>query len=382
MNQELITAEEAVAALGFVQSGEVVAAPPTVAAAVAREEGRVRSMILVAHHRPRDEAKAAAAFYRACERIGVAKKAQYKFPRGGTTVIGPSVSLARELKRHWGNIESGIGVVEDTPDSRLVVGYAHDLETNTYTRFEARFNKKVQRKDKRTGVTTWEDKSDDEREMRESTAKYGGICERNALLQLMPCDVIEGGMKKSTATRILFAQGSLEKGRDQVLQNLLHSLGKHAVSVDMVDAYLGHKLGDINEMELADLDAILASLDDGHAQRSEYFKVGPTPSKGGEIDLADIDGSDKKTEELFEEEAPAAEEEDSGLSTKAGSMTKHQLEKIQDAIKGGGCNHAAMQGWRKSQGLKKGAKTSAAQAAQLLDLIESGEVMKYDKDPE
>src|SRR5690625_3214268 len=88
-------------ATGHVQEREVGAA-----SAVAREEAELKGAIFLAREFPRDEFKAYNQIVKTCARPNFAENALYSFPRGGQTVKGPSVQLAREIARCWGNIRS------------------------------------------------------------------------------------------------------------------------------------------------------------------------------------------------------------------------------------------------------------------------------------
>jgi hypothetical protein len=68
-----------------------------------------------------------------CSMIGLAERAFYKFPRGGETVQGPSVYLARDLARCWGNVQYGIAELrrDDEHGESEMQAWAWDVQTNT-----------------------------------------------------------------------------------------------------------------------------------------------------------------------------------------------------------------------------------------------------------
>ena len=65
-----------------------------------------------------------------CQRISLAEKAMYEYPRGGQVITGPSIHLARTLARGWGNVDAGFKVLEQTAKESTVMAYCWDLETN------------------------------------------------------------------------------------------------------------------------------------------------------------------------------------------------------------------------------------------------------------
>jgi len=152
----------------------------------------IQASILVAKKFPRNEDEAYRRLMRACSRPTFADEARYGYPRGKEKVSGPSVKLARESARVWGNIEYGIEMLEDGEDYVVIRAWAWDKETNTRVFADDQFDKKVQRK--ADGGTYWKDVRDDEREMRELINRRGAICVRNCILQLIPADFVEDAM--------------------------------------------------------------------------------------------------------------------------------------------------------------------------------------------
>ena len=105
-------------------------------AVVTREAEELRSAIIVAKKFPRSEANAAAKLLRSCDRASFAEEATYAFPRGTATVEGPSVSMAREAARCWGNIQYGIRIISEDEERIHIKGWAVDLETNNRVEIE------------------------------------------------------------------------------------------------------------------------------------------------------------------------------------------------------------------------------------------------------
>lgn len=117
-----------------------------------------------------------------CANPEFADVALYSFPKGGTTVSGPSVKLAEEMARHWGHVNSGFFVVMDSEDQRTIRAWAWDLQTNYRRDSDITFAKKVQRR--RNGQTVWE--TPDEKDLQMLTMAKAAVGVRNMLLALMP----------------------------------------------------------------------------------------------------------------------------------------------------------------------------------------------------
>src|SRR3990167_6102664 len=68
-------------------------------AAASREIAEVQAAVILARKFPRDEERTYSKLLRSCGRVSSAEAASYSFPRGGATVSGPSVNIAREAAR-------------------------------------------------------------------------------------------------------------------------------------------------------------------------------------------------------------------------------------------------------------------------------------------
>lgn len=101
-----------------------------------RAVAEVQAAVIVAQNRPRNEAQAMAKAMDSCKQWPVAEGAFYKFPRGGETVAGETISLAVELARCWGNVQYGVMELarNDGAHESEMLAFAWDLETNTQSR--------------------------------------------------------------------------------------------------------------------------------------------------------------------------------------------------------------------------------------------------------
>lgn len=270
--------------IGHVQEREVGAA-----AAVAREEAEIKSAIFLARQFPRNEFAAYNKVIKACERPGLAEEAVYNFPRGGQQVSGPSVNLAREIARCWGNIRYGLRVVSVDEDMVHIRGYAFDLETNAYVEHEDKFEKLVYRKGK-----GWV--KPDERDLRELINRRGAILVRNAILQVVPSDVVDAAEEKAKETLRRAAAGEISQNREQAIRRLVKAFDGIGVTVEMLEGYLKHGLDAITADEIADLRAVYKSIQDGHSRREEYFDLKAPSAASQELNasLSATNATDEK----------------------------------------------------------------------------------------
>lgn len=241
----------------------------TGAAAAAQHE--IQSAIVVAKRFPRNEDLCFQRLMKAAMRASFAEDATYSFPRGGQDVTGPSVNLAREAARIWGNIRYGLYVGRDDDETRLIRGWAWDVETNTKVELEDDFKKLIQRKVKgKPGETEW--LVPDERDLRELTNRRGAILLRNALLQVMPKDLIEDALFQCGKT----LESEASSNPDGERKRLLLDFGALNITVGQIEQKLGHAFSASTPKELAELRGICKSIQDGHTTWTEYVK-GPEP---------------------------------------------------------------------------------------------------------
>lgn len=96
----------------------------------ARAIAEVQAAVVVAQQCPRDMSRAEGEMRDACGRIALANRAFYRVPKRGA---GPSVHLARELARIFGNVQYGVHELrrDDRAGMSEIQAFAWDVQTNT-----------------------------------------------------------------------------------------------------------------------------------------------------------------------------------------------------------------------------------------------------------
>jgi hypothetical protein len=184
MNQPAVRNNTSPAPLNVPGSG-----PARVGQGTAVEQTRAQSEVYfrvrLAHDVPRDEADAYRRMQAACSRYRLAERAFYKLPRSGDTVEGPSVHLARELARIWGNIDYGITELRQDDDygQSEIQAYAWDLQTNARSQqtFIVPHKKDVGRTTRKLEKT---------QEIYENNANVGARRVREAIFAVLPDDFV------------------------------------------------------------------------------------------------------------------------------------------------------------------------------------------------
>lgn len=247
------------------QAQEMVAAPqkPTGAMVSTREAQEVQAAVFMAKQFPRNENESIARIMRACDRIGLATKAVYSYPKGGTNVTGPSVRLAEAMAQAWGNIQSGVVELEQRDGESTCMAYCWDIETNT--RECKIFTVKHQISTKKgMKVLT------DPREIYELVANQGARRKRACILNIIPGDVTELAVERCNKT--------LQSGNRRPLIDRLREMvdffqTRFSVPLSSIEKYFGYKLDAFTEQDGITLANIFNALKDGEAKREDYFQL-------------------------------------------------------------------------------------------------------------
>lgn len=248
------------------QMTELEAVP---AAAIASAQREVESSVVLAKRFPRNLDVSYQSIVRACKRPTFADRAQYRFPRGKKQdssgnwvqnyVQGPSVYLARELAKAWGNIRFGIRILQDDDDTRTVEGWAWDLESNLHNSTPSTFRKLQQRKVGKGPEAKTEWVVPDERDLRELTNKHGSICVRNALLALIPADVVEDCMRIAASTLEANAKADPDAQRKAVLI----AFGELNVTAEALEELIGCPVVRASPAQIVELKGFYQAIRDG-----------------------------------------------------------------------------------------------------------------------
>lgn len=255
----------------------------------------VQGALILAKRFPRDEDVSYEKLMRSCKRSRFAEKANYSFPRGGYQITGPSINLARESARVWGNIEYGHIIVSDDDEERHIRAWAWDKETNARVFEEDSFKKLIYRKNQ-----GWI--KPDERDLRELTNRRAAICKRNCILQLMPRDFIEDAQdvcKQTIAKKV-------SEDPDKAKKDIIKAFSMLNVSPIMLEEYLKHPVSQCSPTEIVDLREIYQSISDGNSKWSEYLNGNgeeEKPKNEGQLSMnalkkGKVDKTDESNEEV------------------------------------------------------------------------------------
>ncbi len=244
--------------------------------AKAEQQGTIYMAALMAKRFPRDEEECERKLFAACKMDEFAgnvedvskPSAYYVFPRGGNMISGPSIRLAREINRIWGHVRTGLNVLEDKEDQRVIMGFAWDLQTNQFESVQDVVEKLIQRRIKQPdGATRTEWVKPDERDLRELVFRRGAILIRNAILALHPRYRVDKAVSMCKETVAGNSPEELARKRPLMLQ----AFNAWGITTKQIEKYLGKRVNEIAGNDLAELRGIYEALRDG--QISQELRV-------------------------------------------------------------------------------------------------------------
>jgi hypothetical protein len=235
--------------------------------AIAEAQGR----LLIAKRFPRDEAAAFARAMDACRRPSLAEVANYRFPRGGQSVEGPSIRLAEELARCWGNVAYGMRELSRRNGESEMEAFAWDQQTNVLSTqtFTVRHLR-----DKRGGPEALKD----ERDIYEVTANMASRRLRARILAVLPPDLVDAAVAQCRET--------IKHGSDKPLVDRIRDMTQAFVRIGVTTQMLGKKLGkpldEATPDDLADLRGTFQAIKDGALSINDAFgTASPGTAPGG-----------------------------------------------------------------------------------------------------
>lgn len=242
------------------------ATPGRVGQGTAVEQSRamteVQAAVMVAQQLPRVQAVAMSRMRESCTNPALAKRAFYAFPRGTQTVSGPTIKLAKELARCWGNVQYGLNELrrDDEYGQSEMQAWAWDLETNN--RVSTTFI--VQHVRTARGKT---DRLTDARDVYEKNANEGNRRMREMIFSVLPGWYVDEAVDACNATLKHGGGVPLAKRVEQAMA-AFHKLG---ITRDQLEQKRDRLVDQWTDMDLAQLEILYRSLELGELTVEKAF---------------------------------------------------------------------------------------------------------------
>ena len=225
----------------------------------ARAVAEVAAAVQVAQMYPRDERNAWLAMEAACQRKGLAERAFYEVPNRGH---GPSVHLARELARIWGNMDYGVREThrDDDLGRSEVLAFAWDQQTNSRTSRSFLVPHVRMAGGRRKPLT-------DVGDIYLNNQNQGARALRECIFAIMPADFISKAQEVCRAT--------LVKGDGKPLQTriaeMVEGFAGLGVDVPRMEQRIGRSRGQWTNADVADMTITYGTLSRGEVTADEAF---------------------------------------------------------------------------------------------------------------
>lgn len=230
--------------------------------AVAIEQERAiaeaQGQLTLAKKFPRSMTAAMTDFMEACNSPDFAATAFYSVPNRGS---GPSIRLAEEAARCYGNFVYGHRELSRTEGKSEIEVYAWDMEKNNRS---SRQITVMHVTDTKNGPKRLTDQADIDNKIANVASKQM----RGRILALMPKHMIAAGV--AAAKRALAGNG--EKPLSERIVAMVQAFSRFGVNKVHLQTHLGHDIDNTTTDELADLMGIFNALKEG-AKASEYFPL-------------------------------------------------------------------------------------------------------------
>ena len=247
------------------------------AGAVAIEQERAiaeaQGQLTLAKRFPRSMTAAMTDFMEACNSPDFAATAFYSVPNRGS---GPSIRLAEEAARCYGNFVYGHRELSRSDGKSEIEVYAWDMEKNNRS---SRQITVMHVMDTKNGPRKLIDQADIDNKIANVASKQM----RGRILALMPKHMIAAGV--AAAKRALAGGG--EKPLSERIVAMVQAFGRFGVTKTHLQAYLTHEIDNTTVDELADLMGIFNAIKEG-AKPSEYFPLGEAAAEANSNTAAAI----------------------------------------------------------------------------------------------
>jgi hypothetical protein len=234
----------------------------TVAIEASRAIAEAQGKLVIAKRFPRDEVKAYAKAMEACQRITMAEKAFYSFPRGGQTVEGPTIRFAEELARCWGNIDYGIKELSQDYGKSEMQAYAWDLETNAQS--VQNFTNPHQREQGKKMVTLTS-----QRDIYENNANMATRRLRSRILAILPSWFVEDAISECKKT----LAGKNDTPLVDRVKKMVVQFAKFGVTQEQIESRLKRKIDTMNADDFVEYIGIYNAIKQGESKIAEWFEA-------------------------------------------------------------------------------------------------------------
>ena len=227
-----------------------------------RAVAEVQAAVMVAQANPRNVFGAYAAMRTACARLHLAERARFSVVNRGT---GPTIHLARELARIWGNLDGGVRELRRDDDVSEVLAYAWDQEANV--RMSRSFIVPHLRMAKDDNDRPIRKPLFDLQDVYLNNQNVGARALRECLFSLMPAEYVDEAIRLCRDTVKRGDGVPLEKRID----NMISHYAAMGVKVRQIETRVGRRRGQWTAEDVAELAIVHSSIQRGDTTAADEF---------------------------------------------------------------------------------------------------------------
>lgn len=258
---DIVTREESVPVQGF-QRQQLGGHGMNVGAVAIESERAIaeaQGQLILAKRFPRDLTASDAELRDSCKIMSFAKVAFYSVPRGGGKVSGPSIRMAEEIARVYGNFEFGHRELARTDGKSEIEVYAWDKEKNNRSIRQITVMHVLDTKDGPRKLR-------DQKDVDDKIANVASKQVRGRILALMPKWLVESAIEECKKT----LAGTNTEPLSARVRSMAKAFETMSVTADQLAAYIGHSLDDLTIDELIEMQGVFNAIREG-AKVGDYF---------------------------------------------------------------------------------------------------------------
>jgi hypothetical protein len=222
--------------------------------AIAEAQGQ----LALAKRFPRDMTTAHADLMESCQMYALAGVAFYSVPRAGGHVTGPTIRLAEEIARCYGNFQYGHRELSredgdgDRPGKSEVEVYAWDMERNNRSIRQITVMHTIDTKQGQRKLR-------DQKDIDDRIANVASKQVRGRILALMPKWMVESAIEECTKT----LSGDQTEPLSVRVRKMTSAFAGFGVTPKMLEKYVGHPLDETTSDDMVNLIGVYNSIRDG-----------------------------------------------------------------------------------------------------------------------
>lgn len=256
----------------------------------------IESSLIMARKFPRNEADIRVNVLKTCQIPSFADKAKYKKPQGKTKdeatgkwiqnyVIGPSIRLAEEFFRQWGNIIMDTTILFEDSQKRIVGVRIMDLQSLAISSGQFIIEKTVERKDPKFREIVLERVNSSNEKVYvvvatedEILSKQNNILSkyrRNLIIQLIPTYILQDALEEVDKVVRSGIKEDPEKSKKIVIDNF----SRIGVMPSDLEKYIGHPIVQLIPDEILELKELYQAIAEKETTWAEAMEERFNPDK-------------------------------------------------------------------------------------------------------